>query len=271
MVSLIDVVIYSLLGGVVSLIGGFLLLSNEANAKKLATYATPFAAGALLAAAFNDLLKEAGHTGNYELALRYGLIGILLFFLLERFLHWFHHHHEHETKEKNDPTKALIVIGDTLHNIIDGIAIGVAFSVDQQTGIVVTLAVAAHEIPQEIGDFGLLLSKGMARSRVLLINFISALATTVAAVIFFQIGEADVLQLEILLGLTAGMFIYIAASDIIPTIHQQEERKIAGPQTLMLLLGVLVVSIATSYLHQYIETDSHDHSTDQSEQIEHDH
>lgn len=252
MSNLYQVIFFSLIGGVISLIGGILLLSNKKRAGRLTEYATPFAAGALLAAAFVDLLQEAAHEGDIEKALNFTLIGIITFFLLERFLRWFHHHHE-EADKKSSPEIPLIVIGDTIHNFIDGIAIAAGFLVSPSTGIVVTLAVAAHEIPQEIGDFGLLLSKGMKRAKVLLVNLLSALATTVAAILFFTIGENYEISLDIALGLVAGFFIYIAVSDIIPSIHKKEEKVIAGPQTIFLILGILIVSFATIYLHQFIE------------------
>lgn len=253
MSNIYQVIFFSLLGGAVSLIGGALLLANQKRANKLTEYATPFAAGALLAAAFVDLLQEAVHEGDAETALHFTLIGILTFFLLERFLRWFHHHHEEDNNKKTSPEIPLIVIGDTVHNFIDGIAIAAGFLVSPATGIVVTLAVAAHEIPQEIGDFGLLLSKGMKRSKVLMVNFFSALATTIAAVIFFKLGSDYSIPLDVVLGLVAGFFIYIAVSDIIPSIHKKEETVIAGPQTFFLVLGVILVSFATIYLHQFIE------------------
>lgn len=237
------------------------MISNKKTAAKFADYATPFAAGALLAAAFVDLLREAGHIGNIDTALIFALFGILGFFFLERFLRWFHHHHEHKNK-KTDPTASLIIIGDTLHNFIDGIAIAAGFLVGTETGIIVTLAVAAHEIPQEIGDFALLLKKGLTRKKVVIINILSAMATTVAAVIFFQIGQSAELPLDLVLGLVAGFFIYIAVSDIIPTIHNNQEKNMASWQSVMLLLGAIVVSTLTVTLHGYIDQDSsHDHDS----------
>lgn len=252
MATLGQVIFFSLIGGVVSLIGGFLLLARRRSALHLAKYATPFAAGALLAAAFIDLLGEASHAGGIDQALMFTLVGILVFFLIERFMSWFHHHHPHRNKSM-DPRVPLIVIGDTVHNFIDGVAIAAGFLVDVPTGIVVTLAVAAHEIPQEIGDFGLLLHKGVSRRNVIWVNVFSALATTVAAVTFFSLGQGFELPLGIVLGLVAGFFIYIAVSDIIPSIHKSEEKVIAGPQTFLLLAGVLVVGFVTNLLHQYID------------------
>ncbi|MCE7936705.1 ZIP family metal transporter [Candidatus Saccharibacteria bacterium CPR2] len=259
MATLTQVILFSLIGGVFSLIGGVTLLSNKTVAKNLAKYATPFAAGALLAAAFIDLLPESGHSGDFERGLAGALLGIIGFFLLEKFLKWFHHHHEHES-DKADPSASLIVIGDTIHNFIDGIAIGAAFLVSIPTGVVATIAVAAHEIPQEIGDFGLLLKKRVSRKNVVMINIFSALATTVGAVLFFQAGNSYSIQLDFILGLVAGFFIYIAVSDIIPSIHRSEAKIIAGSQTLMLLLGVIVVSFLIIQLHKYIEVESDEES-----------
>lgn len=256
MSTMAQVIFFSLVGGVFSLIGGVILLARQSWAQHLIKYATPFAAGALLAAAFVDLLGEAAHEGNVETALQAALAGILVFFLLERAIHWFHHHsydrgHQHEVKSAKVP---LIIIGDTLHNFIDGIAIAAAFLVSPATGIVVTIAIAFHEIPQEIGDFGLLLSKGLSRQKVLLVNVISALATTVAAVIFFALGQNVTVPLDVVLGLTAGFFIYIAVSDIIPEIHEHERQRFIGWQSILLIVGVILVSVITTALHGFIES-----------------
>lgn len=255
------IIVFSLLGGVVSLAGGVILLSNKQAATNLARYATPFAGGALLAAVFLDLLPEGIETGETRQVLLAALIGVVVFFLAEGFLHWFHHHHEHD--DKKDPKIWLVIAGDTLHNALDGVAIAASFLVSIPTGIVTTIAVAAHEIPQEIGDFGLLLSKGVRRKEVLLANFLSALATTLAAVVTYVIGSEQGLPLGVLLGLSAGFLLYIATSDVIPTIHQKHTKKsLFDVQALLLVLGVLVVGIATSVAHQYIETDhTHDEST----------
>lgn len=259
MSNIFHVLFYSMIGGVFSLIGGFLLLSNKKKADLLSTYATPFAAGALLAAAFLDLLPESSHQGDIEKALGFTLFGILGSFLLERFLRVFHHHHDHgDDVHQNDAPASLIVAGDTIHNFIDGIAIAAGFLIDVKTGVVVTLAVAAHEIPQEIGDFGLLLKKGLSRRKVLQVNLLSAMASVFSAVLFFKIGESVDLPIDIILGLVAGMFIYIAVSDIIPSIHRHEDKVIAGPQTLLLIIGAISVGFISSILHQYIDQDDHD-------------
>ncbi|MDZ7785739.1 MAG: ZIP family metal transporter [Candidatus Saccharibacteria bacterium] len=268
MADYIDVLLFSAAGGLISLVGGLFLLRNNKRATHMVSYATPFAAGALLAAAFLDLLPEAAHQGNIEHALRATVAGIILFFLLERFLRWFHHHHDEKDKPHKDANASLIVAGDTLHNFIDGIAIAAGFLVSVPSGIIVTLAVAAHEIPQEIGDFALLLKKGYSKRKVVIVNLLSAVATVVAALAFFRIGEAGLSYLDIVLGLTAGFFIYIAVSDIIPEIHRHETRRIAGPHTLLLIGGLLTVGLVTTTLHDYIDTHRHEHESSQHEREE---
>ncbi len=237
---MLEVIFYSLIGGVVSLTGGAILLIKKRTAEGMAKYATPFAAGVLLAAAFTDLLPEALQSSdNNNQVLNFALYGMLVFFILEKFLNWFHHHHEHE--DDNSAVNSLVIIGDTLHNAFDGIAIAAAFLISSQTGIVTTIAVAAHEIPQEIGDFGLMLKHGMRRSRVLLVNFISALATTVAAIITYSIGQNGDFSVSYALAITAGFFIYIAASDIIPEIHEKSEKGKTDLRPWLLLGGVAFI------------------------------
>lgn len=257
MATYAHVIFFSLIGGIFSLLIGLLLLSRQRTAKLLAEYATPLAAGALIAAVFLDLLHEGLEAAPAETVLMSALAGILIFFYAERFLSWFHHHHEHEHKPgeaAGDPAVKLIIIGDTMHNALDGVAIAAAFLISVPTGIVTTIAVAAHEIPQEVGDFGLLLSKGMSRGKVLLVNVISALATTVLAVVTFWLGSADKLPLGALLGLSAGFLLYIALSDIIPTIHQNTPKhRLFDARPLMVLAGVLLVVIAVNLAHGFIE------------------
>lgn len=266
----IIVIIFSLVGGIFSLAGAILLLSKKGMERKLALYATPFAAGALLAAVFIDLLPEGIEMGNPKTVLISALCGILIFFIAERFLRWFHHHHADEDDRK-DPTVGLIVAGDTMHNALDGVAIAAAFLVSVPTGIVTTIAVAAHEIPQEIGDFGVLLSKGLKRKKVILINILSALSTTVMAVITYSLGSDDKLPIGVLLGLSAGFLLYIALSDIIPTIHAKTDAtKLIQAQTILLIVGVVVVGLAVNAAHEYIDA-GHDHSVVESEAHDHEH
>ncbi len=262
MSSLGYVLVFSLLGGVVSLLGGIFLIRKQSTAQAMAKYATPFAAGALLAAVFLDLLHEGIQITEPYNVLLAALIGVVIFFFAERFLHWFHHHHVH-ADSKTDPSSSLVIVGDTMHNILDGVAIAASFLISVPTGIVTTIAVAAHEIPQEIGDFGLLLNKGLSRKKVLVVNILSALATTVAAVLTYLLGNSEILPLGVLLGLSAGFLLYIAMSDIIPDIHESTpKKKLLDWQPLMLLFGVVFVAITINLAHGYIDADhGHDEET----------
>lgn len=254
MANLGHVILFSLLGGVISLIGGLILLSRKRWADGLSKYAMPFAAGALLAAVFLDLLREGVEEAEAGTVLMSCLVGVVLFFFAERFLRWFHHHHNHDPHSHKDAQLSLIVTGDIIHNALDGVAIAAAFLISVPTGIVTTIAVAAHEIPQEIGDFGLMLSKGMRRGRVLLVNFLSALATVLMAVITFTLGSEEALPLGILIGLSAGFLLYIATSDIIPEIHEHAPKaKLFDLQPVLLLVGVVVVGAVIQLTHTYLE------------------
>lgn len=242
---LVYILIFTFLGSIVSLIGGILLLIKEKFAHKISHFLTSFAAGTLLGTAFLDLLPEAKEMGGEINIFVWTLLGVLVFFLLERFIH--HHGHGSQSEAKRSVVP-LIVVGDSVHNFIDGVAIAATFLVSIPLGIVTSLAVAAHEIPQEIGDFGLLLAKGVARKKVLLINFYSALAAIVGAVLTYMAGDLIQGLLPAFLSVTAGFFIYIAAANLIPEIHSQEDQKTAFWETVLLLAGVLVVFLAVSFL-----------------------
>lgn len=239
-----ELLLLSLIGGLFSLTGAVALLGNRKLADKLVVYATPFAAGALLAAVFLDLLKDGLEQSGPEPILTATLVGVVLFFYAERFLHWFHHHHQHEG---NDPVTTLVVAGDTIHNALDGVAIAAAYMLHPATGIITTIAVAAHEIPQEIGDFGLLLARHKSRRFVLVVNILSSLATVAAALLTYALGSAERVPTGPLIGLSAGFLLYIAASDIIPTIHEKaEDHKLIEWQSGLLVMGVAVVAAAIS-------------------------
>jgi zinc and cadmium transporter len=245
-------IICSLAGGLLSLVGGVLLL-NHKKANKIANLATAFAAGALLSAAFFDLLPEALEPSiesaepNFTLPLFLTLFGILAFFLLEQSVHWFHHHKYHDSHAPTAPIVPLLIISDIVHNAVDGVAIAAAFLISPSTGIVTVLAIAAHEIPQEIGDFAVMFKNGVKKQKVFIINLLTTFATVAAAIIFFLIGEAIDISAAPVLALTAGFFIYIAVSDIIPEIHNSKNQRLE--KSVLLLLGVILVAALTSVLH----------------------
>ncbi|MDR0297131.1 MAG: ZIP family metal transporter [Streptococcaceae bacterium] len=252
---MIAMIFASLSGDAVALLFGISLIFRKSGIESFANYATPFAAGALLGAAFADLLPDAISNTLPEHAFIATLAGILGFFLLERFVHWFHHHADHnETEIDHDATVPLIIIGNILHRAIDGVAIAAGFLASPKLGFVVTLAIVIHEIPHTVGDFGLLLYKGLNRPRVIGINIAVALFTTLIAAVTFVLGQAHTLPLGELIGMTAGFFIYIAVSDIIPDIHVHEERRFIGAQSLLLIVGAVLVTILIESLHHLFGT-----------------
>lgn len=240
LMTILLMIIAIIIGSLVSLAGGIALLRFKKHRQAALLLTMPFGAGALLAAAFFDLLPEAFELAEPRTMLLYCLAGFIFFFLLERSASWFHHHHEHDAKAKDSRQRWLVILGDLMHNAIDGVAIGAAFSVSPATGIVTTLAVAAHEIPKELGTFALLLSKGWRGKVVVLANLCTAAATVVMALVTFALGHDTEGFEALMLALTAGFFIYVAASDIIPDIHEQP-KKIGSVQALMLVAGVVAV------------------------------
>lgn len=252
MTTLTYILLFTFLSSIGALIGGLLLISNKNIALKLSHFLASFAAGVLIGSAFFDLLPEAlleSEGMNINVFL-WVVVGLLIFFLIERYVHSFHHHekHPHEDQIESKTTIPLIIISDTIHNFIDGVVIAATFLADTTLGMITTLAVASHEIPQEIGDFGLLLHKGLSRGKVILVNVLSASVAILGAVITFFLGGFLENYLPALLGLTAGFFIYIAASDLIPEIHHEKRRTFAILQSLSLILGIVLVWFSVSLL-----------------------
>lgn len=266
MSSLYLVFLGSLVGSILAVLAVGLLFSHRKLAKSVAFFATPFAAGSLLAAAFLDLLPEGIEQGEALNVLAWALVGLLVFFILERLLHWFHHEHQ-DLDEGKVHIAPLIIAGDVIHNAIDGVAIAASFLVNPATGFITSFAVAAHEVPQEIGDFGLLLKLGYTRSKVFAINILSSLSTTPVALITFALGSSESFPLSQLLGLTAGFFIYIAVADLIPVIHAQAKKRLAVEQIALLLAGIVLIAVVSSWAHHYIDA-GHEHDENERHHIE---
>ena len=214
--ALVSVVIVSL----ISLIGIFTLAVKENSLKKTLLLLVSFAAGALLGDVFIHLLpkvvKESGFTIEVSL---YILFGILIFFILEKFIQW-RHCHMPTTKAHAHPVALMNLVGDSLHNLIDGMIIAGSYLASVPLGIATTIAVVLHEIPQEMGDFGVLLHGGFNKARALLFNFITALTAVLGAVIALVIGSNIENFSLIIISITIGGFIYIAGSDLIPEMHK---------------------------------------------------
>jgi zinc and cadmium transporter len=228
-----------LAGSAISIFAGAVLFLTKKRRDKAILLALPFGAGALLAAAFFDLLPESFELGEPRTLLLWALVGFITFFILVRTVGWFHHHHDHDDA-RNDSQNNMLMIGDLFHNAIDGIAIGAAFLVNPVSGLITTLAVSTHEIPKELGTFGILLSRGWGDKKVLAMNLLTAVGTLITASMVFLLGNQVHLPEAELLALTSGMFIYIAASDIIPDIHEQP-RRLGTAQAVVLVLSIVLV------------------------------
>jgi len=232
-----QILFWSFVGSVASLGGGILLaLRKKAFTHEQSLLLISFAAGVLLSTAFFDLLPEAGS----NLSLVWVLFGIIFLFLLEKFL-WYHHHDEEHEGHRRTPI--LITVGDTVHNFIDGVVIAGTFLVSPATGVVTALAVAAHEIPHEMADFGVLLTKGWARKKVILVNVLSAGVSLVGAIFMYSMGVRFTGMLPYLLSFSGGMFIYLACSDLIPELHHghKEEKSETAWQMIVFVAGIAIV------------------------------
>lgn len=236
--ALIGVIIVSL----ISLIGVFTLLVKEEKLRSALFVMVALSVGALFGDAMIHLLPEAFKNSQNSLTTSlYVLLGVMVFFVMEKFLHWKHHHHVEEEEDcavAIQPFGYLSLISDGLHNFIDGVVIGVSFIVSLPIGIASTLAIALHEIPHEIGNFALLLQAGFTRRRAILYNFISALFAIGGTLIALALGTVAISFTRIILPLAAGGFIYIAGSDLVPELHKITDPKKSAIQFLAIMAGI---------------------------------
>jgi len=227
---------------IISLVGIIAFSIKVEKLKKFLIYMISFAAGALLGDAFIHLLPEVIKEVGFETRISiYVLIGIGFSFIIEKVIHW-HHFHFPLSKGHAHPFAIMNLVGDGVHNFIDGLIIGASYLVSIPVGIATTIAVILHEIPQEISDFGVLLQGGFSKAKALFYNFLIALTSILGAVIALLIGK-NVEGLTIfLIPFAAGSFIYIASADLIPELHKQEfEWKKSLLQFFAISLGVIVM------------------------------
>jgi zinc and cadmium transporter len=204
-----------------------------------------FAIGALLGAAFLEILPHAFEAGDAHEVAAAVLGGIFGFFVLEKLLLWRHCHTEHcevhdqhTSAHDHGRSGALIIVGDTVHNFVDGMLIAAAFLQSTELGIVTAVAIIAHEIPQEVGDFLILLHSGYTRMRALAMNVLSSIATIVGGVIgYFSLQLLQAFQ-PTLLGIVAASMIYVAVADLIPGLHRRPELRDTAFQALLIALGI---------------------------------
>lgn len=230
----------------VSLVGVFTLSLREELLRKYIFLFVSLAVGALLGGAFLHLVPE-----SYESITSEGLVGLLiiaglfLFFAFEKFLHWHHHSDDSDEHDHVHPVGTLILVSDALHNFIDGIVIGASFMVSVPVGVATTIAVLIHEVPQEIGDFAVLLHAGYSRAKALWYNFLSALMAVLGTVVVFVLGSAIESLTVWVLPIAAGGFLYIAVADLIPELHKTHLGKHSIAQFVVIAIGVALMYALT--------------------------
>ncbi len=232
----------------ISLIGVFAFSIKQEKLEKILVYFVSLSAGTLLGDAFIHLIPEAFSQSSRELSVPLAVLsGILTFFILEKFIHW-RHCHKLPCKKHPHPFSYVILVGDGVHNFIDGMIIAAGFLVSIPVGLATTIAVILHEIPHEIGDFGSLLYGGFSKARALFFNFISAITAIAGAVAVLLINLNVPKISEFLVPFAAGGFIYVASSDLIPEMHKQVSLKKS-----LIQLAAFVVGIALMFLLLLLE------------------
>ncbi|MBK6960539.1 MAG: ZIP family metal transporter [Gammaproteobacteria bacterium] len=234
---------FALLGSIGAIaVAALFLLFPEGIRRVLIPHLVSYATGTLLGAAFLGMIPAGLKQAPANLVMTTILAGMILFFVLEKLVLWRHHHDSHERGAKKR-SGSLILIGDAFHNFVDGIVITAAFLTSIPLGMTTALAVIAHEIPQEVGDFAILLDSGYERKKALFLNSLSAAATLPGAVMaYFWLGEMHDAT-PYILALSAASFIYVATADMIPGLHQQVTPAASLRQILLLLMGIGTIAL----------------------------
>ncbi len=242
--ALISVTVVSLL----SLLGAIFIVFQRKLIESLTTYMLAFSSGILLGTTFYDLIPE-GYIHIQESIYTWVIVGVVTFFILEKFIHWHTHVEEAEVDKGSKKHVAyLTLIGDGIHNFLDGAIIGVTFLTSIPLGITTTIAVVAHEVPHELGDFFLLIYGGFSNKKALWYNFLSALTAILGTIIIFVFSKEILRFSPYLVGFAAGNFLYIAASDLIPELHQKHHVVTSIIQTVCLVASIILIATVSKYL-----------------------
>ncbi|MCX6772917.1 MAG: ZIP family metal transporter [Candidatus Micrarchaeota archaeon] len=244
-----NIIIATVAISLLSLLGVSLFFFGKKNLEFIMFFLISFSTGVLFGAALFDLLPESMSGITPELALEICFVGIVITFALEKIIHW-HHHQEsdHRGHKHEKPLGMLTLVGDGFHNFFDGVAIAASFMVSPALGATTTVAVALHEIPHEIGDFGLLLYAGYSKNKAIFYNFLSGL-TAIAGGLAFYFFAGGVQHIEAYaLAFTAGTFIYIAGANLLPELHKETKMKNSIMQMVFILLGAALIWVFARYL-----------------------
>jgi zinc and cadmium transporter len=278
--TLVWIILATTFSGVLSVLAAGLFLALPVKAREsVLPHLVSFATGALLGAALLALIPHAvlgvGTDGVHQVGIAL-IAGIALFFILEKFLLWRHchddhchehavedahdhaahagHDHEHDRAIAHDDARkkasgSLVLIGDALHNVLDGVLIAAAFLTDTHLGIVTALAIMAHEIPQEVGNFAVLLHSGMARKKALLLNLLTSLTAVLGGVIGFFALEHALKALPFALAVAAASLLYVAVADLIPGLHRKIDPRSSFMQVLLIGAGIAIIALAENQAH----------------------
>jgi len=251
--NLLIIIAVCFFGSLLSLTLAFLF--SKLKMVNYADYFVSFAVGTLLGAAFLEIIPHAYELSRdlHQISLIV-LVGILIFFILEKLLVWRHCHgshcENHSPVVNHDVKKgSILIIGDCFHNFIDGILIASAFIVDINLGLITALAIIVHEIPQEISNFSILINSGYSLSRTLLMNVITGFAMIIGAILAYSVLNDLEFLIPIILAFAASSMIYVAISDLIPSLHKKVEIKQTFQQTFSIFLGVLIIYFLHSLIH----------------------
>jgi zinc and cadmium transporter len=274
--TLVWIVLATLVSGVLSVLAAGLFLALPARQREAALpHLVSFATGALLGAALLALIPHAVLGAGSERVHEVGIAliaGIALFFVLEKFLLWRHchddhcdthtvgghlHHHEqdhnHAQVQHDDARRkasgSLVLVGDALHNVLDGVLIAAAFLTDVHLGIVTALAIMAHEIPQEVGNFAVLLHSGVSRGRALALNLLTSLTAVIGGVVGYFALETAVRLLPFALAVAAASLLYVAVADLIPGLHRRIDPRSSITQVLLIGCGIAIIAFAENHAH----------------------
>ncbi|MFA7708490.1 MAG: ZIP family metal transporter [Candidatus Pacearchaeota archaeon] len=228
-----------------SIIGILFVFLKKKTLDNWLLFLVSLSVGSLLGGAFLHLIPEIVETTGFSLSISFLILGgIILFFVIENVIQW-RHCHIPTSKEHPHHLGTMNLIGDGLHNLIDGLIISASYFVSIPLGITTTLAVVIHEIPQEIGDFGVLLYAGYSKRKALFFNFVSALMAMIGAIIGIIFAEKSSIFAYLVIPVAVGGFLYIAGSDLIPEIHRQQENKFSFKNLAGIILGILLMYALT--------------------------
>jgi len=250
---MVALLFYSLIAGLFSLVGGIGLLWKPTLTNRFITPLIAFGAGAFLSAAFLDMLPEALEMQPEPEPVLWSVIaGFVGFFMLERFMmKYLRPHFAHKHSDHTESLPFLLIIGDSFHNFLDGIVIALAYVTNPSIGLTTAFAVAAHEIPQEIGDFAVLLKQGWKKSTVLWVNVLQSLLTIPGVIVGYYVGHMISGLMSVMLGVAVGIFLYITASDLIPEIHHRAGHKHFFSVVIPLILAIVMIAFLSGLVHEH--------------------